>query len=234
MSFLTDIQREQLLRKDKPILDSCGSGGKEKESAILDGVADYAISDLKIKAAAAIQQWADADIPLANDETFADRLQALLIGIIDANKNGEIDEDEADAFDIVAGFAVDYMVSHGVDEDDAVNVLDDEETAGRVRDLLIEQLPDDDASGDDMDSFAFLDKAGSRSIEEDVLDAIYKKRTVIRDGKKVRINKRISGTVHLSGAQKAAIRKAGIKSHSAEAVMRRAKSMRMRVKSGLK
>ena len=230
--FLTDLQRERLLRKDIPILDGCGS--KEKESAILDGVADYAISDLKLKAAAAIQQWADADIPLADGETFADRLQALLIGIIDANKNGEIDEDEADAFDIVAGFAVDYMLSHGVDENDAVNVLDDEEAAGRVRDLLIEQLPDDDAAGDDMDSFAFLDKAGSRSVEEDVLDAVYKKRTVIRGGKKVRINKRISGTVHLSGAQKAAIRKAGMKSHSAAAMMRRARSMRMRVKTGLK
>lgn len=213
------------------MLDGCGSG--KKGGDMLDSVNDYAISDLKLKTAAAIQQWADADIPLGDGETQADRLEALLIGVVDANKNGEIDEDEADAFDIVANFALDYLVRHGVEEEDAINLLSefDEDLADTVRDLLIDSLPDDDAAGDDMDSFAFMDSVSLG--KEPMLDAAYKKATVIRGGKKVRINKRISGTVRLSGAQKAAIRKAQMKSHSAGAMMRRAKSMRMRVKTGL-
>lgn len=207
------------------MLDGCGSG--KKGGDMLDSAVAYTVADLKLKAAASIQQWADSDIPLGEGETQADRLEALLIGVVDANKNGEIDEDEADAFDIVANFALDYLVRHGVEEEDAINLLTDfdEDLADTVRDLLIDSLPDDDAAGDDMDSFAF---GGG-----EILDAAYKKTTVIRDGKKVRINKRISGTVRQSGSQKAAIRKAQMKSHSAGAEMKRAKSMRMRVKTGL-
>jgi len=141
-----------------------------------------------------------------------------------------IDDDEADAFDILANFALDYLTRHGIDESDAVSLLSDfdNDVAERVRDLLIESLPDDDAAGDDMDEFAF------GNSDDEILDAVYKKRTVIRAGKKVRINKRISGTVRLSGAQKAAIRKAGRKSHSASAMMKRAKSMLKRSKMGIK
>ena len=55
----------------------------------------------------------------------------------------------------------------------------------------------------------------------------------VRNGKKMRIRKRISGTVRLSAKQKLAIRKARMKSHSAGAMMRRMKSMRMRRKMGI-
>lgn len=65
------------------------------------------------------------------------------------------------------------------------------------------------------------------------LDAVYKKKIVIRRGKKVRINKRVSGTVRLTAKQKVAVRKMLRKTHSAVAQMRRAKSMRVRQCSGL-
>ena len=63
--------------------------------------------------------------------------------------------------------------------------------------------------------------------------AVYKTKMAVRKGKKMRIRKRISGTVRLSAKQKLAIRKARMKSHSAGARMRRMKSMRMRKKAGL-
>lgn len=66
-----------------------------------------------------------------------------------------------------------------------------------------------------------------------VLDATYKKKTVVRRGRKVRINKRVSGTVRLNAKQKIAVRKMLRKSHSAVAQVRRAKSMRVRARSGL-
>jgi hypothetical protein len=65
------------------------------------------------------------------------------------------------------------------------------------------------------------------------LDAVYKKKIVIRRGKKVRINKRVSGTVRLTAKQKVAVRKMLRKTHSAVAQMRRSKSMRVRRRAGL-
>ena len=62
----------------------------------------------------------------------------------------------------------------------------------------------------------------------------YKKRFVIRKGKKLRINKRVSGKVRLSVKQKMGIKKARMKSHRAGAQMKRAKSMRIRRKMNLK
>lgn len=66
-----------------------------------------------------------------------------------------------------------------------------------------------------------------------VLDAVYKKKVVVRRGKKIRVNKRISGTVRLSAKQKMAVKKMLRKSHSAGAQMRRAKSMKVRARAGL-
>jgi hypothetical protein len=66
-----------------------------------------------------------------------------------------------------------------------------------------------------------------------VLDAVYKKKLVVRGGKKLRINKRVSGRVVLSALQKASIRKARRKAHSSIAKVHRAKSMKMRSRAGL-
>lgn len=213
-----------------------GACDKDKGGMMLDAATEsakalYQVQDLKIKAAAAVQQWTDDDIEMGEGETHSDRLFALLVGIVDVNENGEIDDDEADAFDIVANFALDYLLRHGVDEGDAAALLNDwdNDTGERVRDLLVEALPGDDEAGEDMDAFAFGEKG-----DAEILDAVYKKRVVIRAGKKVRINKRISGTVRRSGAQKAAMKKAQRKSHSAGAMMRRAKSVLKRVKMGIK
>ena len=78
-------------------------------------------------------------------------------------------------------------------------------------------------------NFAF-----TKEENEPAFDAVYKKKLVIRGGKKVRINKRVSGTVRLTAKQKMAIRKAQRKAHSASALMRRMKSMRIRRRTGLK
>ncbi|MGL4525765.1 MAG: hypothetical protein ACRCUC_02195, partial [Aestuariivirga sp.] len=119
----------------------------------------------------------------------------------------------------------------GVTDEDAGSLLNDwdDDTADRVRDLVASALPDgDDEASADIDNFVFSD-----SDQEPALDAVYRKVLAVRGGKKMRIRKRISGTVRLSAKQKLAIRKARMKSHSAGAMMRRMKSMRLRQKSGL-
>ena len=120
-------------------------------------------------------------------------------------------------------------------EDDASKLLNDgdNEAAERVCELLRGGLPEgDDASMEDVENFAF-DAEAQEPLMDSVLDAVYKKRMVIRGGKKVRINKRVSGTVRLSAAQKVAIRKAGMKSRSASSRMRRMRSLNVRKKMGL-
>lgn len=203
---------------------------KAKASVALDsadaGVApmgDYFTRDIKLATAASVLQWLEDD-HRDEGETLIDRLIALFVGIADANKDGEITDDEAAVLDEVLECAFDYLVAHGITEDDASALLNDQDetAAERIRSYLIENGPAD--IDDDLNEFAFGD------LE---LDAAYKKVVAVRGGKKVRINKRISGTVRLSARQKVALRKARMKSHSAAAMIKRAKSLRVRKQMGI-
>lgn len=191
---------------------------------------DFAMRDIAMAASAAIQQWAETD-DLDGGETHADRLLAMMVGIADADHDGEIGEDEQELVNIALESAWDYLVGLGVTEEDADLLLNewDADAADRVRDLVASVLPDgDDEAYESIERFAF----GSEALEP-ALDAAYRNVMAVRGGKKVRIKKRVSGTVRLSAKQKVAIRKMQMKSHSAGAQMRRLKSMRTRTKMGL-
>ena len=195
----------------KPVLDSVDED--------VDGS-----PEIDAAAAAAVQEFAKTS-DLDAGEGPADRLFALLVGIADADMDGEVGDDEVEVFGLAANAAADYMVAHGVSEADAVALLEDwdNDVAARVQELLADALPEDGEA--DMDAFAYGD--------EKVMDATYRKRIAVRNGKKVRINKRISGTVRLSAKQKVAVRKMLRKSNSARAKLKRAKSMKIRRKAGL-
>lgn len=218
-------------RKPSATLDSCGGAKKkEEEKPVMDGAADYSQRDIALRAASTIQQWVESD-DLDEGEGYADRLMAMMVGIADENKDGELSDDESEVVDMALNAAADYLASKGVSDEDISALLNDwnEDAAGRVRDLVAGSLPDgEEAADEDIDAFVFTD-----ADQEPAFDAVYRKTFAIRKGKKVKINKRISGTVRLSAKQKMAIRKAQRKSHSAAAVMRRMKSMRMRRRSGL-
>lgn len=225
---VTEMLRGALKRPDpapRKTLDSAD----DKEPA-LSGADDYTVADISMAAVAAIHQWAETD-DLDEGESYADRLVALFVGIADANKDGDITDDEQGVLEVALNTAWDYLIKCGVSEDDASSLLNDwdSDTADRVRDLVASSLPEgDDDAGADIDDFVFSD-----DDQEPALDAAYRKKIVIRGGKKVRINKRVSGKVRLSAKQKVAIRKARMKSHSAGAMMRRMKSMRIRRRAGL-
>lgn len=194
------------------------------------GAADFTIADITLSATAAIQQWTETD-DLDDGESNADRLLSLMVGIADANKDGEITEDEQGVLDVALNAAWDYLVKLGASEEDAGSLLNDwdSETADRVRELVASALPEgEEAASADMDDFVF-----GPGDQDPALDAVYKKRFAIRGGKKMRINKRVSGTVRLSAKQKVAVRKMQMKSHSATARMHRMKSMRMSRRMGL-
>lgn len=222
---MTELLRGAMKRRDAvKTLDSAG------ESPELAGADNYTIADITMSAVSAVQQWAETD-DLDDGESYADRLMALVVGVADANKDGDITEDEQGVLEVALNAAWDYLVKCGATEEDAGALLNDwdDEAADRVRDLVASVLPEgDDEAGAEIDSFVF-----SESDQEPALDAVYKMKMAVRGGKKMRIRKRISGTVRLSAKQKLAIRKARMKSHSAGAMMRRMKSMRMRRKMGI-
>ena len=222
---MTELLRGAMKRRDAAkTLDSAG------EAPELAGADNYTIADITMSAVSAVQQWAETD-DLDDGESYADRLMALVVGIADANKDGDITEDEQGVLEVALNAAWDYLVKCGATEEDAGALLNDwdDEAADRVRDLVASVLPEgDDEASAEIDSFVF-----SESDQEPALDAVYKMKMAVRNGKKMRIRKRISGTVRLSAKQKLAIRKARMKSHSAGAMMRRMKSMRMRRKMGI-
>lgn len=223
--LLRDAMRTGVAPKKAAASVTLDSASNEPSAA-----ANYAEKDIQLKGVTALHQWAETD-DLDSGEGYADRLLALFVGIADENKDGDITDEEQEVLEIALGAAWDYLASVGADEEDIDDLLGDfdEDAAGRVRELLASSLPDgEDESGDAADAFVFSDED-----QEPALDAAYKKVMAIRKGRKVRINKRISGRVRLSARQKVAIRKARMKSHSAKAVMRRAKSMRLRGRMGM-
>lgn len=218
----------------KPVLDSVP--GRKVLDAVAEASAEGALADIRMAAINTLHAWCETEASdLESGETMADRLFAMTVGIADENKDGEITDDEAGVIDIALNAMFDYLASKGVAEDDASKLLNDgdNEAADRVCEMLRGALPEgEDESMEDVENFAF-DAEAQEPLMDSVLDAVYKKRIVIRGGKKVRINKRVSGTVRLSAAQKVAIRKAGMKSRSAGARMRRMRSLNLRKKMGL-
>ncbi len=207
------------------------------EVEVLDDATNYGTEDIALQAVAAVQEWAETTADdLDEGEGMGDRLFSLLAGVADQDMDGEISDAEADVINMAAQSAAEYMVAKGVPEDDAVALLSDfdNELANSVQELVLSAMPEgDEAAADEIDAFVFGDDAGEGVFDSVVLDATYKKKIVIRAGKKVRINKRVSGHIRLSAKQKVAVRKMIRKSHSARAKARRARSMKIRSKSSL-
>jgi len=236
MTTLTDLLRTQLYGKKpengaaaavKPVLDSAKT---EKEQAALDSAEGYELAAIAQQAVAAIHQWIETD-DLDSGETMADRLMGLFVGIADSNKDGELDDDEQEIVEAALSAAWDYLEGMGVDESDISALLNgwDDAVANNGMDLVATSLPEgEDAADQVIAKFAFGD-----DDQEAVFDATYAKRTAFRHGKKVRINKRIAGSVRLTAKQKVAIRKMQLKSHSAKARAGRLKSFKARKNAGL-
>lgn len=234
----------------KPAKLQLDSAGEEPVSLSKSAVfqEQAIVSDALAKFAA----WLETDEnDLDEGEGLGDRLMSLMVSVADANKNGEIDDDEAEIINIGLNGVADYMISKGVSEENAIALLEDfdNDIAENVRDMMLGTLPDgDEALWEEMDEVIFsdednesvFDSAQSEAMLQTLarekgitLDAAYRKVFAVRNGKKMRINKRISGKVRLTAAQKTAIRKAQMKSHTGAAQMRRLKSFKLRKRLGL-
>lgn len=193
--------------------------------------ADIVFSEeMRLDATRVIREWAETD-DLDTDEGYGDRLLALIVGTA-AHSDTDLTEDEVEYAGMVAELVGDILEKKGIPGDDIDALFADgtfdNEVGERVYELLLDKMP----QGED----AVLDDAGKFVDGEDddnMLDATYRKVIAIRKGKKVRLNKRIAGTVRLNAKQKAAVRKMQRKAFSGGAKIKRAKSMRLRRKMGM-
>lgn len=232
-SAATALGRLGVLRPDTSAAERAAA--EAAKQALLDDTANaagsYAGSAIRDEALAALGVWAGTTAAdLDEGESLADRLIALAVGVADENKDGEISDDEADVVEVAMGAMADYLSGLGVSDDDLDALFNggSADVAARVQELLAGS----GGSDEDIDNFLF-DAETSDAVLDGILDAVYKKAVVVRDGKKKRIMKRVSGTVRLSAAQKIAVRKATQKARSAGARVRRMKSMKVRERAGL-
>lgn len=200
-----------------------GSGNGEFQ---LDDVKSVFTDEMRIEAAAIVEEWAETD-ELDTDEGFGDRLYALIAGTAtdgDQDMTEEESEYAADLCELVG----DFLESRGIDGGDIDALINDfdNDVGARVHDVLLDKMPQgEDDMLDATDRFVHGD-----ADDGDMMDATYRKVLAIRQGKKVRINKRMGGAVKLTAGQKAAVRKMQRKAFSGTAKRKRARSMRIRMK----
>lgn len=192
----------------------------------------YLMHTARLHAASALNAWAETnDEDLDDGETLADRLLTLLAEEAEEDGDEDMSESEQDMLGAVLAAAESYLLAHSVAADDVAELLGDwtEESAVRVRDALLEALPDGDEADEQVAAFTF-DVASTESV----FDGVYRNLVSFLGGKKTVIRKRIAGVAkRLSPKQRAALAKARLKARSASAKLARRKSVRARMKSGI-
>jgi len=143
------------------------------DSAALDMVetptsgASYAVQNLTLRAAAAIQVWAETtDDKLDDGEGLGDRLFGLLAGIADENMDGEITDEEAEVLALAVNAAGDYLSAHGIASEDVSTLLAnfDNDVAATVKGQIT--LPEgEDAQSEEIEHFTFADGSTDSALD---------------------------------------------------------------------
>lgn len=213
------------------------SASGKKEDLILDAVDESADSTARSQAMSAVLTWVD------EGDSSANALDELIMGVADLDGDYEIGDDEEAIYNGIWANVPDAMATIGGPSDaDIMSLCNDmdDDAGAKVMAALSDSLNADDAPDDDalIQGFAngedaVMEHAKDGTAQGMILEATYKKMKVVRGGKLVVAKKRISGTVRLSAAQKAGLKKARRRAFSSAAKMKRAKSLRMRTRRGM-
>ena len=195
----------------------------------------------RAKAMSAVLDWVDM-----GDHTY-NGMDELIVAIADADGDDDISEDEEELYNEIWREIPDAFLSYGCSASDIQAFVDGpgsdaDAAAARLGSYMDKEMDAVEADDENLiTGFAYGEEAvlESASAPEDsalrgILEATYKRRKVVRDGQIIVQNKRISGKVRVSAAQKAALRKARRKANTAAARVSRRKSMRVRKSHGLK
>ena len=203
-----------------------------------DDIAESARSTARAGAMSALLSW------LAGGDYSYDTLDELVIVVADLDGDFEISEEEEETYNRIWAEMGDALLSLGADAKDAQALVDGpgkdaDDAAARLGKTLAESMDEEQADDDSLISgFALGEEAILESVADDsrlhgIMEATYKTKKVVRDGKVEVVRKRVSGKARLSAAQKAGLRIARRKAHTAAANLKRRKSMRIRKNRGL-
>jgi hypothetical protein len=201
----------------------------------MSGADTFYIKKTAIEACNMLNHWATDDSELDDGESQSDRLYALMIGVVDQDKNGTMSDEEQSVFDLACEAVSGYLIyALGADEDDANALINDwdDDAADRVREFI-----QDSFEGEELVSMAHdyaLSDDGDVTMDDAGSSAVYKPFIVVRNGEKKVARKRISGHITLTAGQKASIKKAQGLSHDEHAKIARRLSMQKRKKLGIK
>lgn len=212
------LEREALANANKaPAPAANPAPTLSPEEAMFEAIENSAINTYRALGMAALIAWVDVGEPSAEDFDLTAQ------GMADIDEDGEVSEMEEEAYNETLFSMAQGLRYIGVD-------------AGVVDELL--------AGSDKAASTAYVamaNKLEAMDITEDELIAEFSvqqegmfeaKKKVIRDGETKWVNKPLKKR-RLTAAQRAGLKKARMKSHSAAARAKRKKSMRKRAASGL-
>lgn len=172
--------------------------------------------------------------------TTLDETIVVMAGI---EGEGEASEDDEADYNDVWKHVPDALLTLGAELDDVKELVDGpgkeaDKAAARIGKQLKEEMDEIKADDDDLIAgFALGEDAILESACDEghkgVLEATYKRRKVVRDGKVQMVMKKVSGHTKLSAAQKVALKKVRRKANTATAKLARKKSMKIRKQKGL-
>lgn len=200
---------------------------KSKKAAMLEAVAARAGQDDRALAASLVTGWATDGSPDADD---FDALAINMAGLGDLDPEADLTDDQINAYNDALGSLADAAVSLGADQDDVTSMIDDDDddAAERVYDAISGNSDNDDDADDAIAQYSVSgdsDDDGNAMMESSTIK-------VVRNGEVKLIHKRLRPR-RMTSLQKAALKKAQMRAHSASSNMARRKSMKIRVKRGL-
>lgn len=199
--------------------DDSNKGKKVLTDAILEAVQQMGMSNERSTCAAAVIDWAQSSSP---DADSFDGLALALAGIEDDESDDDITDEQVDEYNRVLACLADCAVSFGADQADVSAMLDDDsdDAAINVADAITANNDDEDQN---------IAVYGVSGNDDAMLEANIK---VVRAGQIV-FKKKRPRPKRITSAQKAALKKARTKAHTASAKIARRKSMKIRMKRGL-
>ncbi|EPK7688517.1 hypothetical protein K7Y63_004129 [Serratia marcescens] len=196
-------------------------GKKALSDAIFEAVSKRSRQDERSVAASFLLDWARSSNPTSED---IDGIAMVMAGISDDEDDDEITDAQTDEYNRVLSILAEAAVSLGADQDSVTQMIDeeDDEAAIAVADAISAANEDDD------EAIAIYGVSGD-SDDDAMLEANKK---VVRNGEVKLIRKR-PRPKRITALQRASIKKAQRKSHTAAANISRRKSLKVRKKRGL-
>lgn len=215
------------------------AGGNSGAEMVLENAVDNdAVARARASAMSAVLSWVE------DGQFDYNSLDETIVVVADIDGDFELTEAEEELYGDIWNEIPDALLTLGADIEDVKAFVDGpgkdaDSAAARIGKALSAEMDETQADDDSLIAgFAYGEDAILESCSYDdalhgVLEASFKRKKVVRDGKVQVVKKRVSGKVCLSAQQKAGLKKARRKAHTATANLKRKKSMKIRANRGL-